>query len=670
MARGRVLVWASCLLGAALCQPLSAQQPATAGTEIFPADYFAAAHPADAYDMVRKLPGFELIDIDDEVRGFAGSRGNVLFDGRVPSGKQETLEQMLRRIPASSVLRIELIRGGAGATATGGFSMVANIVRRTETATSYSVLAGLSAAPEIGARPDFRLEMSNQRGGRRFEGALALETDIDDDSGKGAIVERHDDGTVEREDRDEREVQRTLSADAEYKFPGAGGELVGNASLDREKTSERILTREEDSMSLALEQERVWNAEAGVQYNTDLGAGELEGLVVHRRSWLRSLADEDDESFAEKTRTSESVGRLEYRRGSDRLRHFASVEVALNSLDGEARLTEAGIPVPIPGSDANVAEKRAEAAIGSIWKPRADLVVEPSLRAEISNIKARGDSPSNESFLFIKPRLRVTWDGGRTRLQGTIEREAAQLDFQDFVASAELDRDDILAGAKSLRPPTTWSVSALIERKFWNDGSLTLTYRREWIDDVIDRVVIDQDGDLSDAVGNIGRGKRRVIKAELTAPFARLGLPGAQLKASLTFLKSRVTDPVTGERRSISEDRPFEGDLNFTDDLPGGRWSWGVDASLAHREREFRFDEIREERKETSLGAFVEYRPAQSWRARLEAENLTSRTLADERDKFDGLRSSGILDSIETRRIKTAPIFSLSVRKSFGAAGN
>ena len=659
------------LLAAAfiLCPPLSAQTPA-AGTEIFPAEYFAAARPADAYDMVRKLPGFELIEIDEEVRGFTGSRGNVLFDGRVPSGKQESLEQMLRRIPASSVLRIELIRGGASATATGGFNLVANIVRRQEAASSYSLLAGVTAAPEIGLKPDFHLEMSNQRGGRRFEGAIGLETDVDDDSGEGAIVERAVDGTTERADRDEREVQRTLSADAEYKFPGLGGELIGNFSLGRDRTTERIATREGGATSLALERERIWNGEAGLQYHGQLGSGELDGLVVHRRSRLRARAEEEDESFAEKTRTSESVGRLEYRSGSDALRYFASVEGALNSLDGEARLTEGGTAVPVPGSDAKVSERRAEAAIGGTWKPTENLVVEPSLRAEISNIKASGDSASNESFLFIKPRLRLGWHSASTRLQATIEREAAQLDFGDFVASAELDRDDILAGARSLRPPTTWSASAMIEQGFWGDGSVSLTFRREWIDDVIDRVVIDQGGELSDAVGNIGHGKRRMIKAEITAPFARLGLPGAQLKASLIFLKSRVTDPVTAERRIISEDRPFEGDLSFTHDLPGGGWSWGVDASLAHREREYRFDEVREEHKETSLGAFVEFRPAPGWRARLEAENLTSRALVEERDKFDGPRSSGIPESVEARRIKTAPIFSFSVRKSFGTTSD
>ena len=79
-----------------------AQAPDAAGTQVFAADFFASSKPADAYDMVRKLPGFELIEVDDEVRGFTGSRGNVLFDGRAPSGKQESLEQMLRRIPASA----------------------------------------------------------------------------------------------------------------------------------------------------------------------------------------------------------------------------------------------------------------------------------------------------------------------------------------------------------------------------------------------------------------------------------------------------------------------------------------------------------------------------------------------------------------------------------------
>jgi hypothetical protein len=266
-----------------------------------------------------------------------------------------------------------------------------------------------------------------------------------------------------------------------------------------------------------------------------------------------------------------------------------------------------------------------------------------------------------------KPRFRLDWEHGSGRLQSTIERQVAQLDFDDFVASAELDRDDVVAGATSLRPPATWSFSTVFEQRFWGDGALLLTWRHEWIDDVLDRVVVERDGELFDAAGNIGQGKRRILKAELTVPFERLGFGGMQLKSGITLIKSRVMDPITVQKRVIAEDRPFEGDIRLTHDIPGGRWSWGVDASFAHREREFRLDEERFERKGTALGANVEFRPRADWRVRLEAENFGSRALVERREKFDGSRA-GILDAIETRRLRTSPIVTFSVRKSFGAS--
>jgi hypothetical protein len=298
------------------------------------------------------------------------------------------------------------------------------------------------------------------------------------------------------------------------------------------------------------------------------------------------------------------------------------------------------------------------------------LTIEPSLRAEISRIRSTGDSGQNDKFVFLKPRLRLSWARGSNDLQLTIEREAAQLDFEDFVASAELDRDDVTAGATSLTPPTTWSITVAYERRFWNDGVLLLTARHEWIDDVIDRVVAESDGELFDAVGNIGSGTRQSLRAELTFPFDRLGIDGMQFRATLTWLRSRVTDPITGSRRIIAEDRPFEGELRLIHDLPGGRWSWGADASLAHHEREFRLAEERKERKGTSFGAYVEFRPRPDWRFRIEAENIRSRALVDRRDKYLASRASDVLDSIETRRLRTSPIFSLSARKSFGGPGD
>jgi hypothetical protein len=650
--------------------PAVGQEAGVPGVEVFPPEYFASASPADAFDMVRRLPGFQLIDVDEDVRGFTGSRGNVLFDGREPSGKQESLEQALKRIPASSVLRIELIRGGAGGAATGNYELVANIVRKSSTSNSASALAGITAADEIGARPDFRVEFSKQGPERRLEGAIALETDVDDESGRGSILTQPISGGSEREARDEREIERTLSADAEYKLPLGSGEMVGGFGASRALTKERVRSSEDGVSEIATEEERLWSGELSGQYDTSVGSGEIEALLVGRRGWLDHNAEEEDERFAEDTRTSETIGRVEYRRGAANQHFYGSLEAAYNQLTSDTKLTADGLPVEIAGSDVNVDERRIEGAIGTSWQAARSVQLEPSLRAELSNIRATGDSPSNETFFFLKPRVRATWEHGRSRFQATIEREAAQLDFHDFVASAELDRDDILVGAPSLHPPATWSISGMIEQRFWPDAVLTLTYRREWIDDVIDRVVVEQGGELFDAVGNIGPGERRIFRAELTAPLARLGLAGMEVRGSLTFLHSRVTDPVTGKKRIISEDKPFEGDLSLTHDIPGGKWSWGVDVEFGEEEREFRLDEVRHERVRTALGMYVEFRPVSDWRLRLEAENLTSRMLIDRRDHFDGSRSDNVLDETETRRIKTSPIISVSVRRAFGAGLN
>lgn len=654
-----------------LCSPLHAQSSDSAGTQVFAPEFFAPSKPADAYDMVRKLPGFELIEVDDEVRGYTGSRGNVLFDGRTPSGKQDSLEQMLRRIPATSVLRIELIRGGTRGAATGGFDLVANVVRKPQTASSGSALAGITAADEIGTRPDGRLEYSRDGSRSRFEAAIELDTEIDEDSGSGEIVERDPDGKIGATARqDEREYTRTLSASGEHKLSLGAGELVTNLSGERELTREQIHSIEDGIGIEAREREEIWSAEVGLQYRTPLGGGELETIFVSRTEWLDVAAEDGDELFAQDTRNRETLARAEYRRGKGTLLLFGSIEGALNKLTGDTELSSDGVPVPIIGSDVHVTERRTEGAIGATWQIRKSLAFESSLRAEYSAIRSTGDASQDEDFLFLKPRVRLSWDSGGTRLQATLEREAAQLDFTDFVASAELDRDDVVAGATSLKPPTTWSISTVLERRFWDGGALVLTLRRERIDDVIDHVVVESNGELFDAVGNVGRGKRTILRGELTLPLDRLGLTGMELRADLTYLKSRVTDPVTGESRPISGDKPFEGDVGFTHDLAGGRWSWGVDATLSQKEREYRFDEVRRERNGTMFAAHVEYRPTANWRIRAEIENVAWSELTDKREQYDGLRSSSPLGSIETRRIDTDPIFSLSARRSFGGGGS
>src|SRR4051812_38765151 len=80
------------------------------GVIAYPPGFFADARPVNAYDMVIRVPGFTF-DKGAVVRGLAGSAGNVLIDGQPPVVKNDTLDEILKRIPAGTIERIELIRG-------------------------------------------------------------------------------------------------------------------------------------------------------------------------------------------------------------------------------------------------------------------------------------------------------------------------------------------------------------------------------------------------------------------------------------------------------------------------------------------------------------------------------------------------------------------------------
>src|ERR1700754_1269808 len=99
------------LIAHVLAQAAAAAAPAAAvapqqGVISYPPSFFAAFQPANASEMILRVPGF-ILDSGDEVRGYEGSAGNVLIDGERPATKSEDLEQVLRRIPASRIERID-----------------------------------------------------------------------------------------------------------------------------------------------------------------------------------------------------------------------------------------------------------------------------------------------------------------------------------------------------------------------------------------------------------------------------------------------------------------------------------------------------------------------------------------------------------------------------------
>ena len=641
----------------------------------YPASYFATVQPSTAFDMLAVLPGYVFSESDPDVRGFSGAVGNVMIDGSRPANKQESLESVLRRIPATLVDRIELIRAGAPGIEMQGQPALANVVRRRE-AQTRGLVEVESAFYERGFdAPRVAGEISHRREHDLIEVSAALYETVDDEHGIGTRPRVAPDGTVLRRSnytQDEGERVRELAG--VYERTLSNGLLRLSASLTAEKTGADIaenITYPSISGSKVREFGKEDGSEFGVHFEQKLaGDRQLELLAIHRtsgeRGGERETEDDSVTLFREDVDGSESIvrGVLKFPLGGFSIE--SGIEGALNVLDSRNSLEVDGVATPLPGGNTRVEEQRGEAFANASWPLGTKWRIEAGSRFEVSRLELSGDSDLSKSFFFAKPRVLATWSmAGRDRLRLLVERDVGQLDFEDFAGSASLSAGTVTAGNPDLEPERTWRVEAAWERSLLESGVLTLAVRHEQIDDLVDRIPIIAD-DPVDAVGNIGTGKRTELQLDLTLPLDRFGIRSGLLRTSGVWRDSSATDPTTGESRPISEDFPREVEVHFSQQLKRARLRWGVDLTLASSTQEHYFDEIRKERMGTRLDVFAQFEATAAWSVRVFANNLTDRSSVREREIYDSLRSVAPLDYVETRTLKIGPFFGITARRSFG----
>lgn len=663
-------------LAAALALALAGTAAAEApdGRERFPAAFFAASQPASALDMVARTPGFTFDGGDLDVRGLSGAAGNVLIDGRRPASKQDSLETLLRRIPAETVSAIELIRPGQGVDMQGR-PVLANVLRAAASAVRGRLETELVVG-RFGGAPRLAAEASRQAGDRLTELSFAAGREPDDEAGRGRLWRVGPDGALERIDlyrKDEAEDAVEGAFGQEGGF--AGGRLRADLSLRRARTvSDTAQARLHPQAALARVQaeEVLQEGELGFGYDRALGPGwelEVRGLLHRARRTEAELEHEAGETSAAEQRALSGEGVLQgvFRRDGAALSLELGAEAALNTLESRSRLTVAGEPARLPGAEVTVAERRVEGFVAATWRLRDNLTLEAGARLEASRLRLAGERPSERAFLYPKPQLRVAWSpAGAGRLRLELLRTVGQLDFEDFASSASLDSDVVTAGNPDLEPDRAWRAVLAWERSLGSEGSIAVTVRRDWIEDVIDRVPVLGPEGLLDAVGNIGAGRRLQVEVDLKAPLDRFGAPGGLLTADLIWRDSEVTDPATGARRRISDEPAWEGALGFHQDLPAWRARWGGEVVLGETEYEFRFDEVERERVAARLSLFAEFRPLPGWSLRLSAENLTDGSVVRRRTQYDGLRGAAALRRVEIRRLQRGPFVGLSLRRSLG----
>ncbi|HYC98278.1 TonB-dependent receptor plug domain-containing protein [Brevundimonas sp.] len=643
------------------------------GVLVFTPDFFADQRPNTALDMVTRVPGFSVNDGSGN-RGFEGAVGNILINNARPASKNDTGSNVLSRTPANQVERIELIRGGAPGIDMQGYSVVVNVILKTEN-TRQSILTASGFFFE-GGRDQFNgsYQFTAREGERTWGVTLSDGLSTSDANGVGQVVRTNASGTViRREDYYNDSFGGGQSIRGNYAGPLFGGKIDLTARYGVNDFHAINLQTATDVRRESLFDNDGDAGEVGAVYTRPLSARlNLETRLIHEWNTFESIStsrsrlggvDSPEQKFTGAGDASESIlrGLVRFER-SPALTFETGAEVAYNMLEVDQAFTVGGVPVPLPSASVKVEETRGEAFGKATWRVRPQLTLEGGLRLETSTISQSGDAEQEKSFFFAKPRFLATWTpmpNNQVRLR--FEREVGQLDFEDFAASSDLEDENVLGGNADLEPEQRWISELIYERRFWGDGIVSVGLRHDEITDAIDVIPL-EDG-LS-AVGNIGDGSLDQLAVTIAVPTDKLGVSGGMFRLRNTWNHTEVTDPTTGEVRPISNVRASQAVISFEQDITRWKLQWGAAyIPLLTGQWSYDPDQTSGWRGHNYFEAWTEYKPTATLSIRAQVNIWNDFDV--QRTVYADRTEARPIAFVEHRYIDPRTFFQVRVRKTF-----
>ncbi|HEU4705249.1 MAG TPA: TonB-dependent receptor [Sphingomicrobium sp.] len=695
------------LLALAVPQALAAQattpgdQPAPAPaqgarTTSYDAAFFARYAPRTALDIALRVPGFTLDLGNSDTRGFAGAAGNVVINGARPSSKAESLETTLARIPASSVVKVEVGPGDLYGAEYSGKSQVLNVM--------LSAVGGFEGNVTLAARriytghvtPTGSASAMIRRGSSTVNLSAGTEHVFQYEEGTDTLADLATGAPVEhrRKINHYRDFNPYVSGSWALEHSRDRAVRInarfspGRFDLEQRNRVTPVGGPQRDDSLIQDYDSRLFELGGDVTRPLAGGAIKLVGLATRRKrdnfdTYLErdGLLDEGAvvvggfEQTQEATR-NETIGRLNWTRQD--LAGFSfetGGEAVLNTLDSAVDLfvfdeTGERVRIDLPIDHARVKEKRAEAFVNVGRSLTPALRLDAGLTFEHSRLSVRGDTTADRTLSFWKPKATLDWKpGAGWHTQLSVSRTVAQLDFFDFISAAELSTDRVNAGNANLLPQRAWEVRFTADHPILGDGLVKLDLGHDRISRLQDRVLVfDESGRGFDAPGNIGTGKRSFARLNVDAPLGRLWT-GLRVKANAMVQRTRVEDPVSGETRNFSGFYPdWEWYAEARRD--SGPLSYGLAISDRDRFAFFRTDEFDVNYNGGPYAtAFVEYRPDARTAITLDVDNVLDTNANRERRLFFPNRADTQMSLREVRERNRHLNFGLTVKRSFGGGG-
>ena len=631
-------------------------------------DYFTRFQASTAMDMATRLPGF-VFEGGNASRGVAG---NVLINGKRPASKSEPLGDVLGRIPAAAVERIDVINGGANGIDMQGYPTVANLMLKQMDLVSASTSVSTYLTPDGELTPSVDSSYSRKSGDRSINLTLGWTRSPDTSQGQGRRTT----------------IYTGPLAAAEVSMAGAGvsgnrvakynygqelldGQLTWNGAYNP-WTYQSQSRMDAGTRAMGSNDNAGRTLEQGLAYARDLEHGaSLDLKALYRRSDVSaestySAGGTSSYSVAETSATEQILaGQLSWQ-AVDGVVIRGGFERAVNTNDLANTYQANANAAVVPSGAAWVQEERVEGQLSSAWQVDSTLSAEAGLKLAHSSLSIGADQPEGKAYVYPKPRLRLALSPSpAVQLRLRLEREVSQLNFGDAAGYFGVPGKGSRADYPELVPAKTWLCEGAIEYRFWERGAAALSYTQSHISDVIDRMPVRLANATYDAAGNIGEASADSVTGWLNLPTDNWSLPQGLLKLSTTWRSSSVTDPTTLETRRLSGEQALGWRVEFSQDLPRQRTAWGFSVDNGWSNDSWQTFE-----RATSSGtgwarAFVNYRPSSNLTVTLELNNLASRVISYDRTHYNGDRMDGDADYVEHNVTRTQPFAMLRVRRDW-----
>jgi len=653
--------------------------------EVYTPDYFTQFVPQTAADMVARLPGFEIRGGGGDERGFGQASLNILINSRRPSSKSSGANQILGRIPASNVERIEIV-DGASLNIPGLSGQVANIIAKTGELSGsweYAIRWEEGSQPQLG---DGEINVSGKRGNLEAVASLDFGQFIFTEDGDETFFDGDDNVTQDRQEKTGFNTQRPR-ANVNLTLLRDNGHIANlNLSGERRNANISVFESFDDQTNPALsgDSEELNGSDRDtyeISGDYSLSApligrdGQLKFIALHRgvnfdfqSQFLFNNGDtgESNTLFLREDEEREYIGRVEYSWQAGKSSDWtASLEGALNTLDSTTELLVDG-----DGDPAELVEVEETRLLGNLsrsWALSDKTNIQASVGAEFSVIDVPTSGEDSRSFfrpkglLSASHKLNESWT-----VRGQVERKVGQLNFGTFVSSVSLTNDTETQGNDEIFPEQSWEAELEIQKQDTTGLSGRATVFYELIEDPITQLFsFDENNELVQGPGNLDSNAQVFgVRSNLTWVLDDT-VEGLRLTAEGSLADSVIEDVVTLDNRSRSRGLLWEYEVGARWDIANTPFALETEVEQGRFADNFRIDEFTDDvfiRPEVQASLIHKDLFGMQWTFRL--QNIANFEFRRERFIFDETRNGDLIQRELTSR-QRGRRFSIEVTDTF-----